>query len=161
VRILSVWSPIRNVVIRNVRGGCHVHAINMDGARGCLVPLFDPSDPLYQAGVGQVENMSIRGLHVHKSRPTSTALLECGLRLHNFVLEDFERDSAPDQAPACPSIALRHHAARTLTLFHGKTDDIESRELAPGSETFLHSDHFCKLVLDSAPKPAAPPLETR
>lgn len=55
IRLLSVRSPIRDVVLRNIRGGYREFGINMDAARYCADPMFDTAAETN--GVGHLENV--------------------------------------------------------------------------------------------------------
>ncbi|MBD3391998.1 MAG: hypothetical protein GF418_07990, partial [Chitinivibrionales bacterium] len=66
VRFLSVWSPIEEISLSKVRGGCRYCAVNMDAYRGCLKPLASDPARLYPHGVGHIENVTCRDLRVYK-----------------------------------------------------------------------------------------------
>ncbi|MDF3129316.1 endopolygalacturonase [Kiritimatiellaeota bacterium B1221] len=109
VRMLSVFSPIQNVSIRKIRGGCEVGAINADGARNCRVPVFDHENPPNNDGVGLLENIDIRDVKVSKRRAGSThGLFDLQERMVNFRIQNFERDLANDLSPAAPTIRLKY-----------------------------------------------------
>jgi hypothetical protein len=108
VRLLSTVSPIRNITIRSIQGGCKTAAINADGARGCRVPVFDEAHPPTPDGIGLLENIFISGLRVHKMKgDSSTALIDLQERLSDFVLEDFSRELDHDLSPEAPSLRLQ------------------------------------------------------
>lgn len=107
VRLLSVWSPIRNVKIRRVRGTAQVSALNADAARGARVPLFDPKNPPYPDGVGLLEDIDAADFRVAKSKANDIALLRLETRMKNFRVADFERVRAEDKAPDCPTLRIR------------------------------------------------------
>ncbi|MEI6579120.1 MAG: glycosyl hydrolase family 28-related protein [Eubacteriales bacterium] len=95
VRLLSVHSKISDVNIENVSGGCRVFAINMDAARYCRTPLFKEIDePL---GVGNVENVTISNLTVHKTTDSKNPLIFVETNSNNFKITNFkrERDKEP------------------------------------------------------------------
>ncbi len=108
VRLLSITSPIRNVRIRKLRGGCQVAAINGDGARGCRVPVFDEANPPYTDGVGLLENIDIADVVVHKVADNHKALIDIQERMRNFVVSDFTRDESQDLAFSKPTIRFRY-----------------------------------------------------
>lgn len=114
VRLLSVWSPIRNVRITNVSGTCSVSAINADAARGCRVPIFDEKNPPFPDGVGLLENIEATLLRVAKSQPNGIALLRLETRMKNFTIRDFERLTEKDQDPKAPSLAVNHTSPKGL-----------------------------------------------
>lgn len=108
VRLLSVWSPIRNIRISNVTGTCGVSAINADAARGCRVPLFDESAPSFSDGVGLLENIEVCNCRVAKSRCNGIALVRLETRMKNFTVSGFRRMTERDQDPGAPVLSIRH-----------------------------------------------------
>lgn len=108
VRLLSVTSPIRNVTIRHVRGGCIMGALNADGARGCCVQVFDESNPPYVDGIGLLENIDASDFLVHKASSSAMALIDIQERMRDFTVSNFRRDLAKDVAPGTPTIRFRH-----------------------------------------------------
>ncbi|MFH1499799.1 MAG: glycosyl hydrolase family 28-related protein [Verrucomicrobiota bacterium] len=116
VRLLSVVSPIENIRIRGVRGTCEVAAINCDAARGCRVPVFDEKNPPFADGVGFLRNIDAADFTVGKSHANDIALLRLETRMEHFRIIDFTRDLAADQAPATPTLRLRHVAPRALAI---------------------------------------------
>lgn len=116
VRLLSVWSPIRNVRITNLAGTCSVSAINADAARGCRVPLFDEKNPPFPDGVGLLENIEIRNLRVAKSRANGIALLRLETRIKNFTVRELRRLKERDRDPAAPLLSVNHASPEGLSL---------------------------------------------
>ena len=109
VRLLSTVSPIRDITIRNLRGGCKHAALNADGARGCRVPVFDESNPPTKDGVGLLEHIRVSDLHVHKTSETSsTALIDLQERMVNFSVSDFHREIFEDANPNAPTVRLQY-----------------------------------------------------
>lgn len=109
VRLLSTISPIRNITIRNLKGGCRHSAINADGARRCRIPVFDESNPPTPDGIGILENIQVSGLHVHKtSEDDPMALIELQERMVNFSVSDFHRELFEDANPDAPSVRLQY-----------------------------------------------------
>lgn len=107
VRLLSITSPIEDVTIEGVRGGCRVSALNMDGCRGCRVPLFDPDDPQFADGVGQVARIALRDLHVHKSTGAHVSpLLDLRTNVSDFVVEGLRRNRDRDASPKSPTLHI-------------------------------------------------------
>ncbi len=106
VRILSVDSPIEDIWIENVRGGCRVAAVNMDACRECRVPLFDPDDPAVADGVGFVERVTLRDFDVYKSTGENTKpLLDLRTRVRDLRIEGFHRNQR-DAHPGVPTVRL-------------------------------------------------------
>ena len=136
VRLLSVVSPIRNVTIRGVHGGCNVAALNGDGARGCRVKVFDEENPPFDDGVGLLENVKVSNLRVHKTKNTRNALIDIQERMRNFVVEDFVRDQEADCAPDTPTIRFAHVKEIQRTI-NGETVSLE-----PAEGSFVKSEEF-------------------
>jgi hypothetical protein len=114
VRLLSVWSPIRDIRITNIAGTCSVSAINADAARGCRVPIFDEKNPPFPDGVGLLENIEVSTLRVAKSQANGIALLRLETRMKNFTVRDFQRMADLDQDPKAPSLAVNHASPQGL-----------------------------------------------
>ncbi len=114
VRMLSVFSPIEDIDIRGVHGGCEVSALNCDAARGCRVPLFDEARPPFSNGVGLLRNIRARDFHVFKFAGHDAPLLRLETRMENFRVENFTRDLACDASPATPTARIRHCAVARL-----------------------------------------------
>ncbi|MGE4489953.1 MAG: glycosyl hydrolase family 28-related protein [Kiritimatiellales bacterium] len=108
VRLLSVTSPIRNITIRNVRGGCQVGALNADGARGCRIQVFDGKNPSYNDGVGLLENIHASDFYVHKCSAEPMALIDIQERTVQFHVENFIRNTDADRSPASPTVRFRY-----------------------------------------------------
>jgi hypothetical protein len=107
VRLLSFQSPIEAIDVEDVRGGCRVCALNMDAARKCLVPLYDPDDPAYADGVGSIRKVRCSDLRIHRTAPqASNALIDVLSRVDVLVVEDFVRDVERDAAPHVPTLAI-------------------------------------------------------
>ncbi len=115
VRMLSVWSTIHDITIRNVRGTCVNAAINADAARGARVPVFDEKHPPFPDGVGLLENIDAADFQVAKSHAKGSPLLRLETRMKNFRLANFERMLSLDQAPEIPTLRIDHvHPAEIL-----------------------------------------------
>jgi len=117
VRLLSVHSPISNINVKNVKGGCRCMAVNLDGCRECRVKLFNPNAPQYQDGIGDISNVLIKNLRVRKSsHGDNTPLINIRTNVEDFVIEDFHRDNQKDVNPAVPTIQLSDCRASRMTL---------------------------------------------
>lgn len=117
VRLLCVYSTIRNVRIQGIRGGCSYGAINADGARGCRVKVFDEAMPPYPGeGVGLLEDIIIDDCQVHKASANAMALLDLQERVKQLRVSRFVRDLARDQSPDTPTLRLQHNHIYAGTL---------------------------------------------
>lgn len=117
VRLLSVHSPVEDIDIRDLHGGCHVAALNLDACRECRVPLFDPDDPQVADGVGMIARVRVRGIHVHKvTLANRKPLVDLRTRVRDFVVEDFTRDATQDACPEAASLLVAAIGAGTVLL---------------------------------------------
>ena len=107
VRLASVWSTIEDVDIQELQGGCVDTAVNADGLRFCRSPLFEPDDPAFADGCGDLRNIRIRDLRVWKTRPLPGGMLQLHSRMNNVSVENFTRILERDVAPAFPSLDVR------------------------------------------------------
>lgn len=115
-RLLCIDSAIERIDVDGVRGGCGICMLNMDGARGCRVQMFDPKDPKYVTGVGHVRDVRIRNVEVHKSAAVTIPLLNIQERATNLLVEDFRRDMDKDAMPAAPTLLAANIPGHQLTL---------------------------------------------
>ncbi len=105
VRLLSVDSPLEDVTVERVRGGCRCCAINADAARQCAVPVFDPADPRYARGVGEFRRIVCADFAVTKNYPgQQKPLIHLMSRCHGFTIKNFHRDPARDACPQAPTL---------------------------------------------------------
>jgi polygalacturonase len=103
VRLLSVNSPIRNIEIDNVRGGCRAFVINMDAARYCRTPLFKDQD--HPNGVGQIENVRISNVDTYAVNPGKGLFcLETNTR--NFCIRNHRFDARNGLTPHGPAFFI-------------------------------------------------------
>jgi polygalacturonase len=94
VRLLSSQSPIENVTISDIAGGCRFYAINMDRWR------FPPDG-------GKIRNVVLRDITVRKmadnfssqARAAQRPLIHIQSAVENFRIENFHRDTV-EQPPA-------------------------------------------------------------
>ena len=107
IRILSITAPVRNIIFENIRLGCRAYAVNMDAARYCRTPLFDPE--AYPSGVGEIRNIIFDGMEVWKSSPECDLPLICNeTNTENIIVRNFVRNMAADQLPSVPLIRTRN-----------------------------------------------------
>ena len=106
IRMLSVTAPIRNIRFENIQAGCQVFAINMDAARYCRTPLFDPAD--YPDGVGEISNIVIDNMQVWRVGEFDGALICDESNSENVTIRNFRRVMEKDEQPNVPTI-LTHN----------------------------------------------------
>ncbi len=125
VRLLSVRSPIEDIDIRELRGGCRVAALNLDACRECRVPLFDPDDPQSANGVGEVARILVRDVHVYKADAAHRKpLVDLRTRVRDFRVENFIRDMAHDANPDAATLLLAGIGASSALVAGLTTDQL-------------------------------------
>ena len=123
VRLLSVSSPINGVTIEDIRGGCRHCVLNLDAARECRVPLFDPDDPKYQNGVGEITQVTAHRLDVYKTSATDKSpLLDLRTNIHDFTITEFTRNTDLDVNPAVATMTISDIQPRDV-LLEGVSDE--------------------------------------
>ena len=140
IRLLSVTSPIRNIIIENLTAGCRCYALNMDAARYCRTPLFRNED--FPEGVGCIENVVIDHLTVWRTAQMAASLICCESNARNFLVRDFRRDLAKDTHPDNPTFK-----AANLHEMKIRTDDHIVSVSGPGAEYVLNTP-FSELELN-------------
>ncbi len=137
VRLLSVFSPIRNISIHKIRGGCQVGAINADGARHCRVPVFDHDNPPNPDGVGLLENIDIRDVIISKRKAGNQhGLFDLQERMVNFRIQNFERVLSRDLCPEAPTIRLRYNILKDGQIDEMILEDINTLDSEEPFEIF-------------------------
>ena len=135
VRLLSVRSRISDIKVKDIEGGCRCMAVNMDGCRECRVKLFDPADPQYAHGVGDIKSVHIQNMRVHKtSAEDQTPLINFRSNVHNFRIEGFERNTQLDQSPDAPTISFRECGKTQMTLSGLQDKHALAMELSSGAQ---------------------------
>lgn len=135
VRLLSVHHPISDVAITNVKGGCRCMALNMDGCRECRVLLFDPDDPRYQNGVGDISNVQIANFKVHKSSEVdNTPLINIRSNLNDFTIEQFDRNAELDLNPSAPTVSFSDCRPTRIQLDGLSSEQINTLQLSPKAQ---------------------------
>ena len=114
VRMASFVSPIRNIDISNIRGGCKGFVLNMDAARYCRTPLFKNDE--YPEGVGAVENVCISNVSAFLTRPgTRFFCLETNVR--NFRIRNFNYDFANTLDSRVPAVLINNLGKTEVSLW--------------------------------------------
>ncbi len=119
VRLLSVDSPIENIDISRIRGGCTACVINMDAAHRCRVPLFTDADR--PDGVGACRNIRIRDIRAFAASAGRTPLIRLEEHVEDLLIESFQRDVGCDGAPQAPTVDARHLTDHRIDI-EGLTD---------------------------------------
>ncbi|MEM6333024.1 MAG: glycosyl hydrolase family 28-related protein [Planctomycetota bacterium] len=129
VRMLSVWSCIEYVQIRDVAGGCRISAINLDAARDARVTLFDIDDEAFAGGVGRIQNVRATDMCVFKSADAGASpLLDLRTRCEDVTIERFTRDEHRDTRPDAPTAVLAACPDTRLTV--GGLNETQARDIA-------------------------------
>ncbi len=98
-RLLSVNSPIRNIVMEDIHIGCRHFALNMDGARYCRTPLIKPGEK--PNGSGLIENVEIRNMTIESvENAGEKAMILAETVLKNFRITKFRRLDTDSDKPA-------------------------------------------------------------
>jgi polygalacturonase len=106
VRLASVWSTIEDVYMTDFIGGCTCTVVNADGLRFCRSPLFETDDVRFAGGVGNLRNIRLERLRVHKTSIEPSPLLQLHTRMQGFDIKDFRREVDRDCAPEIPTIDI-------------------------------------------------------
>lgn len=112
IRLASVRSPIEDVEISGVRGGCEACAVNADALRYCRVPVFDPANPPFPDGAGLLKNIRMSDFEVWKTLGLGAASIQASplllleTRLQQFSIKRFKRVWSRDAGPAVPTIRI-------------------------------------------------------
>lgn len=90
VRLLSIWNPLRNITIRNLKAGVRKHGFNCDSSRYCSHPIFDTAE--YPRGVGSLDNVLIEDVTLWRTDKTFRREVldrqgECALKAESFRLD--------------------------------------------------------------------------
>lgn len=99
VRMLSVYSPIRNIKMKNIKAGFREYALNLDGARYCRTPLFKEEE--YPQGCGVIENIEIENFECWASKKAgffkkNKSCISFESKLENFIIKGFKRNMSKD-----------------------------------------------------------------
>ncbi len=171
VRLASVWSPIEDVEISGVRGGCEACAVNADALRYCRVPVFDPAKPPFPDGAGLLKNIRLSDFEVWKTlglgaaAVQGTPLLLLETRMSQFSIKRFRRVWARDAGPEVPTIRMAHTGVREVviedladagreSLFHTSADVVADTagklalSLRPDQKFASHAGSFSLLSVD-------------
>lgn len=88
VRMCSVTSPIHDIEIKNVSGGCRNYALNLDAARYCRTPLFTDKN----SHVGIIHDVLIENMEVDWSENSpEKAMIVIESNVDNFTLKNVRR----------------------------------------------------------------------
>lgn len=112
IRLLSVSSPIEDVIIEGIYSGCRVCALNVDACRRCPAHFYQPileSHPQFPDGIGTINRPTLRDLDVYKaSGEDDQPLLDLETELHDFTLTNFGRNTKLDANSQVPSLLISH-----------------------------------------------------
>ena len=142
VRLLSVFSPIKNVTIRNLSGICRGTAINMDAARYCRVPLFAPDDPVCRNGVGLLENIRIENVNVGRPAVTEEQYITAETNVRGLEIVNFTANTPC----ACETLRVRNLAPHRIE-FVSETQTMRM-DTALGQRLAFNAASFLRFTLD-------------
>ena len=119
IRLLSVYSTIKNITIENVTGGCKNFVVNMDAGRYCRTPICEG---VHYQGVGNITNVNLRHFKVHWSDPAlSLGMILCETQMDNLEISDFIVDSVLPDNRNKPTIVVKNIYKRVMKSPLGKT----------------------------------------
>ncbi len=152
VRALSVVSPIERIDIDDVQGGCTSSVLNMDGARGCRVQVFDASDPRFAEGVGACRDIRLSRVRAWPARVGGgQAMLNLAQHTDRLEVRDFVRVVERDGDPQAPTLAVAHVPGHRITLNDQLAKTMEADERFETHDRVLH-----RLRLDASDPGRAP-----
>jgi polygalacturonase len=85
IRLLSNTSPIRDITIRNIRGGCRMYCINLNRWR-------------FPKGRGNIENVLVENVEVAKMPGNDRPLIPVTLSVRKMTIRNFVRTDHDDKA---------------------------------------------------------------
>jgi hypothetical protein len=133
VRLLSIKSDISNIIIRNVRGGANVRAINGDAGRYCRTPIIDPKSPEYTRGVGYLKNIVFDGMSV--AQEGATTLIQEETNADNLTIYNYER---PAGSGGGPTLHIRNISPSSIKLYgltQAQYEQLRSDSICEGIRT--------------------------
>jgi len=143
IRLLSVDAGISDVTISGVTGGCREMAVNMDAARYCRTPLFKDSDR--PQGVGNIKNVTIENMRVHKTTGGRRALIFAESACENLRIRNFTRDRAGEPANGTVTFSMGKLRETAVTV-----DGVTT--LCPAGGRFeSDEDLYGEILLNTAP----------
>lgn len=150
VRMLSVHSPIRNIVIENMTCGVRCYAINMDCARRCGAPLVKEGD--FPDGCGCIENIEIRNLKIYFTiQNLDNPLIGWESLSHHFVIENVTRLIDQDKNMTMPLLCMKNVTERDLT-YTDETGTHRKTAQAAEDHLTLNGAHYDLIRVDKNPK---------
>lgn len=102
VRILSNTSPIEDITVRRVSGGCRIYAVNMNNWR-------------FPTGAGDIRNVVIEDFDVYRVGTNTSPMIDIALSVDNLRISDFVRSNSSSAA----TLRLRNNQASVLQLADG------------------------------------------
>ena len=132
LRVLSIYSEIKNVTIRNLSAGVRCHGLNFDAARYCAHPIF--TDDEHPDGVGVLKNVVLENITLWKTRQRKAdfAVFETKGEL---TVKNLVRDYTKDQFPELPTLKFKSLPGAEITV-NGDTYRSE------GETKFIDGERF-------------------
>ena len=134
VRILSNTSPIDDITVQGVSGGCRIKAVNMDRWS-------------FSVGAGNIRNVVLDDFEVYRVGTNTSPMIDIGLNVDNMHITDFVRTDTG--------------AAPTLRLSNGSSNDLlfgDGTELTTSSYTISSGSIDDLLISQGVTPPPAPGL---
>ncbi|MEM6393226.1 MAG: endopolygalacturonase [Planctomycetota bacterium] len=139
VRALSVQSPLERIDLDDIEGGCTSSVLNMDGARGCRVQVFDDTDPRFANGVGNCRDIRLSRVRAWAARVGGNhPLLNLAQHADGLEVRDFTRALERDGAPDAPTLAVAHAPGHRLTINDQPTQTLAHDDRLESNNPVLH-----------------------
>ncbi len=132
IRLLSVTQPIEDITIRNLRGGCRVHGINLNNWR-------------FPKGVGCIRRVRLEDIDLTKTEASegAPAMVEISLAVDDLVIRRLRRGAATPAGVKTLVVDSRQQAEMTL--------DGQTRMLGSTEAFVLENGSIDELRLDGRP----------
>ncbi|MBN2302797.1 MAG: hypothetical protein JXN60_09825 [Lentisphaerae bacterium] len=103
IRMLSIASPIEDITVRGLRGGCRVHGINLNNWR-------------FPKGVGAIRRVRFEDIELAKTRvnDSTTAIVKISLAIDDLEIRQLRR--AKGTLPEVKTLVIDNHKNLNLRL---------------------------------------------
>ncbi|MFW6282034.1 MAG: glycosyl hydrolase family 28-related protein [bacterium] len=116
VRLLSVFSPIKNISIKGIKGGFRNNVLNMDAARYCRVPVVDENSKEFNSPLGEIKDINIEEVEVYVTKEDSN-FIRMETRVDNFNIYNFQRNRNTEIESEGSTINLKYLTPGELEIY--------------------------------------------
>lgn len=158
IRLLSIFSPLQDIEINCIKGGCQQMVLNLDAARYTNVPIIPKDDKRFYKPLGKIKNIKISDVDVYKTSLSNSPLLCIETKVANFEMHNFKRNIINDTNQKAPTLGLKYLPPSILELiginkyqinsFINEIDDKELQIMKIASP-YLDPDYKIKYTLDN------------